>query len=322
MEIESGRPAAAELSIVLPGQPERKVALHGALTLGRGSGNDVVLADVRVSRSHALLRPFGRGKYYLLDMGSGNGTFLNGRLVTSPVELKDGDAIAIADCSLKYLDRAKRAAGGADGAESDTSSMETAINVSKEAISILVVDIRNFTGLTEAIPSKELPAFIGSWFRDASAAVEAHGGTIDKYIGDAVMAYWLGGGEAAGARLARGPLDSALELVEMARLYDGQLSARHPELSFAVGCGIHMGEAMFGSMGGSARRDFTAIGDCVNGAFRIESLCKELKRPIMVSEEVKSAAGAGYDFEDMGVQKLKGKAGDVQVYSVRPSAPV
>jgi adenylate cyclase len=310
---------AAELIIVLPGQPESRVALRGAFTLGRGSGNNLVLADLRVSRSHALLRPFGRGKYYLLDMGSGNGTFLNGRLVTHPVELKDGDAIAIADCALKYVDPAKRAAGA--GPEMDTGSMDTAIDVSKEKISILVVDIRNFSGLTEAIPPKELPAFIGSWFRDAGAAIESHGGVIDKYIGDAIMAYWLGGSGTSGASSARGPLDSALELVETARLYHGQLSARHPELSFAVGCGIHMGEAMFGSMGGSARRDFTAIGDCVNAAFRIESLCKELKRPIVVSEEIKAAAGAGYAFEDMGLHKLKGRAHDIHVFSVRPSAP-
>jgi adenylate cyclase len=310
---------AAELIIALPGLPESTVALQGAFTLGRGTGNNLVLADARVSRSHALLRPFGQGKYYLLDMGSGNGTFLNGRLVTHPVELQDGDSIAIADFTLKYVDLARRAAGGAGGAEPDLNSMETAINVSKEAISILVVDIRNFTGLTEAIPPKELPAFIGSWFRDAGATIESHGGVIDKYIGDAIMAYWLGQAEVVDARLARGPLDSALELVEMARLYNGQLSARHPELAFAVGCGIHMGEAMFGSIG--ARREFTAMGDCVNAAFRIEALCKELQRPILVSEEIKSAAGAGYDFEDMGAQKLKGKSADVQVYSVRPAAP-
>ncbi|HXT01772.1 MAG TPA: adenylate/guanylate cyclase domain-containing protein, partial [Elusimicrobiota bacterium] len=100
------------------------------------------------------------------------------------------------------------------------------------------------------------------------------------------------------------------------------LRARHPELAFAVGCGIHMGEAMFGSMGGAAGRQFTAIGDCVNAAFRIESLCKELQRPIMVSEEIKSHAGAGYAFEDMGLQKLKGKAADVQVYAARQGTPV
>lgn len=308
---------AAELIVQLPGKPESRVELAGPFTLGRGSGNSLVLADARVSRSHALLRPYGRGKYYLLDMGSGNGTFLNGRLVTSPVELKDGDSIVIADFMLKYVDLAQRAA--ATTGESDTNQMETAINVSKEAISILVVDIRNFTGLTEAIPPKELPAFVGSWFRDASATIESHGGVIDKYIGDAVMAYWLGGAEGADAKLARGPIDSALELVEMARLYHGQLSARHPELSFAIGCGVHLGEAMFGTVGGTGRREFTAIGDCVNGAFRIEELCKPLQRPILVSAEVKSFAGAGYVFEDMGLQKLKGKAADAQVYAVRPA---
>ena len=308
---------AAELLVQLPGKPESKVALAGPFTLGRGSGNSLVLADARVSRSHALLRPYGRGKYYLLDMGSGNGTFLNGRLVTSPVELKDGDSIVIADFLLKYIALAQRAA--ATTGESDTNQLETASNVSKEAISILVVDIRIFTGLTEAIPPKELPAFVGSWFRDASATIESHGGVIDKYIGDAVMAYWLGGAEAVDAKLARGPIDSALELVEMARLYDGQLRARHPELAFAIGCGIHMGEAMFGSMGGAARREFTAIGDCVNGAFRIEELCKPLSRPILVSEEGKGAAGAGYPFEDLGGQKLKGKAADVRVFAVRPA---
>lgn len=306
----------AELIVCLPDQPENKVALAGAFTLGRGSGNSLVLPDPRVSRTHALLRPYGRGKYYLLDMGSGNGTFLNGRLVTSPVELKDGDSIVIADFVLKYIDLDQRSTGTTG--EHETNQMETAINVSKEAISILIVDIRDFTGLTEAIPPKELPAFIGSWFRDAGATIESRGGVIDKYIGDAVMAYWLGSAEAVDAKLARGPIDSALELVEMARLYDGQLNARHPELHFAIGCGIHMGEAMFGNMGGAARREFTAIGDCVNIAFRIESLCKELKRPIVVSEEIKGAAGAGYDFEDMGAQKLKGKTVDVNVFAVGP----
>ena len=105
-------------------------------------------------------------------------------------------------------------------------------------------------------------------------------------------------------------------LVEAARLYNGQLVARHPELSFAVGCGIHMGEAMFGNIGGSARRDFTAIGDCVNIAFRLESQCKTLERSIVVSSEIKFAAGDDYAFEDMGLLKLKGKANEVRAFSV------
>lgn len=286
--------------------------------MGRGKGNSLILADARVSRNHALFRSLGRGKYYLLDLGSANGILLNGRLVTSPAELKDGDIVLIGDCSILYVDLARRArrAGGSD--ESDAGSMET-MRASAEALSILVVDIRNFTGLTESIPPMELPAFIGSWFREASAAIESRGGVIDQYVGDSVMAYWRGG-RTPDAALARGPLDSALDLVKLARVYEGQLVARHPQLSFAVGCGVHMGEAMFGGPGASARRDFTAVGDCVNDAFRIESLCKELKRPVIVSDEVQAAAGAGYAFEDLGVQKLKGKAADLRVFSARALA--
>jgi adenylate cyclase len=310
---------AAELLIAVPGQPDRREPLAAAFTIGRGEGNDLVVRDVRVSRSHALLRPLGRGRYFLLDMGSANGTFLNGRLVTSPVELKHGDAVTIADCALKFSSSEGAAAAAGKDPDMDTGSMETSVDVSTEAISILVVDIRNFTGLTEALPPKELPSFVGSWFRDATASIESHGGVIDKFIGDAVMAYWLRGADADAARLAKGPLRSALELVETAALYHGQLVARHPELGFAVGCGIHMGEAVFGNIGKSTRRDFSALGDCVNVAFRIESLCKPLGRPILVSEEIKAAAGGACAFEDLGPQKLKGKANDVRVFAA--SAP-
>jgi len=305
-----------ELSITVPGQPPRKVALQGPYSIGRGSANDLIIKDARASRGHALLRPLGRGNYFLLDLGSANGTFLNGRVVTIPVQLNDGDVIVIADTSIRFDAPDQRPITAPAPTDYDA-TMETAHNVSTEAVAILVADIRNFTRLSETIPPKELPAFIGSWFKDAGAVIESHGGVIDKFIGDAVMAYWLGAGEASDPKLAIGPLDSALELIETAKLYDAQLRARHPELSFAVGCGIHMGEAMFGNIGGSSRRDFTAIGDCVNIAFRLESLCKELQRSVVVSAEIKDAAVAGaYAFEDLGAQKLKGKANEVRAYSV------
>ncbi len=304
-----------ELTIALPGQVTRQVPLIGNFTIGRGSASDLVLKDARVSRGHALLRPLGRGNYFLLDLGSSNGTFLNGRLVSAPVQLNDGDTIVIADCTLNFVAPDQRPITAPVGADYDA-TMETAVNVSTEAVPILLADIRNFTRLSEAMPAKELPSFIGSWFRDASAVIESHGGVIDKFIGDAVMAYWLGGKDKVPAELARGPLDSAIELVETARLYHGQLSARHPELKFAVGCGIHMGEAMFGNIGGSSRRDFTAIGDCVNIAFRLESQCKELGREIVVSEDIKAAAGAEYAYWDLGELKLKGKANDVRAWAV------
>ena len=296
----------------------RRVPLEGTFTIGRGSASDLVLKDVRVSRGHALLRPLGRGNYFLLDMGSANGTFLNGRRVTSPVPLNDGDTIVIADCTLKFEAPDHRPITAPLSVDYN-SMRETAVNVTTEAVSILIADIRDFTRLSEALPPKELLSFLDTWFRDASVVIERHGGVVDKFIGDAVMAYWLPAAEAP-ARLARGPLDCALDLVEQARLYHGPLVARNPELGFHIGCGIHMGEAMFGSIGNQSRRDFTAIGDCVNIAFRLEAQCKELKRTIIASEQIQAAAGGAYAFEDMGPLKLKGKLNNVRAFSVERKA--
>lgn len=309
-----------ELNITLPGESPRKVPLTGPYTIGRGSASDLVLKDARVSRAHALLRPLGRGNFFLLDLGSANGTFLNGRLVTAPVQLSDGDTIVIADANMRFEAADQRPITAPAPADYDA-TMETAMNVSTEAISLLVVDIRNFTRLSELVPPKELPAFIGAWFRDAGAVIESHGGVIDKYIGDAVMAYWLSGGTKVEKKLATGPLDSALELIDNAKLYHSQLSARHPELKFEIGCGIHAGEAMFGSMGGAARRDFTAIGDCVNIAFRLESLCKELGRPLIVSQEIRDLAEGDYGFEDLGPQRLKGKTNEIRAFYASAKKP-
>lgn len=307
----------AELVITLAGQPEWRVPLEKAYSIGRGSANDLVVSDARVSRAHALIRPLSRGSFFLLDMGSANGTFLNGRLVTAPVELKNGDLIKVADCVIRFKQAAAPAAAKTEG-EFDT-DQETLVNVSTEAVSILVADVRNFTGLSEALPPKEIPAFMGAWFRDAGAVIERHGGVIDKFIGDAIMAYWVGRGESVGMELARAPLASAWDLVELATTYHEKLTAAHPELSFSIGCGAHLGQAVFGNIGVSARRDFTVIGDSVNVAFRLESLCKELGWPVLTSDEVKETAGAAFEFEDMGLHPLKGKTGEIRVHAVRRS---
>ena len=294
------------------------VPLAGPFSIGRGKTNDLVLEDTRVSRTHAMLRPSSRSSYFLLDLGSSNGTFLNGKLVTIPAELKDGDAITIGGHGLRFRTPAK------SGKESDE-GMVTAQHLTSSKVSILVADVRGFVKLSEMVPQKELSTFIGSWFKDASAAVESHGGVIDKYIGDAVMAYWKAGpdaSKAAGWDLASGALKSALELQETAALYDGQLRARHPELRFGVGCGIHAGEATFGSVGSSARRDFTPMGDCVNTAFRLQSLAKELDKPIVVSEPIKAATVGLCAFEDLGPRPLKGKAEELRVFAARPKSAV
>jgi len=302
----------ASITILIEGQNARDVALGDLYTLGRASGNDFILQDVRASRNHALIRQLGGGKYYLVDLGSSNGTFLNGRPVMAPAELKANDEIQIADCTLRFTCEGH---SGRSQLTAET-TMATQINVSTETISILVVDIRNYTALTEKIPPQEFARFISGWFRDAAAVIEREGGNIDKFIGDAIMAFWVRGRGAGDQQYVRGPLTACRELVSLARSYHEKLVADHPGLGFAIGCAVHSGDAILGNTGQWARRDFTATGDCVNVAFRLESLCKELNRPILVSEEVKSAANGDFTFEDLGLQTVKGKSAPLRVFSL------
>jgi len=210
-----------ELSITQPGRPPRRVPLEGAFTIGRGDASDLILKDARASRNHALLRPLGRG-YYVFDLGSANGTFLNGRLVTAPVRLKNADVIVIAECTLRFENP------GAGGAP------ENGVDVLPEPSAVLIADIRGFSLLVETMPANELPAFIGGWFRDATELIERHGGVIEGFSGAAVTARWP-------ESRPRGPLDAALELVDAARRCNTRLVALHPALSFAIGCGIGAG---------------------------------------------------------------------------------
>ena len=107
-------------------------------------------------------------------------------------------------------------------------------------------------------------------------------------------------------------------MLKTAESFHQQVSSQYPEFGFRVGCGINTGKAIRGNVGVQAKPDFTAVGDCVNVAFRLESLCKEVDRTIVVSQEMRKAAGEDFQFEDLGLKKIKGKAQELHVFAVKP----
>ncbi|MBI4026820.1 MAG: FHA domain-containing protein [Verrucomicrobia bacterium] len=305
----------AELILHVEGQTPRTLGVGPVFSIGRGPSNDLVINDTRASRNHAVIRLQGDKAYYLVDLGSSNGTILNGRRVTIPSGLKSGDEIQIANHRLLF----QHAAAAPETAQSDghPEEMRTQVEFTSETVSILVVDIRNYTGLSEAIPAEDLSKIVGKWFQEVGLIIERHNGSIDKFIGDAVMAFWLKAHTEGDNNYVMGPLRSAVEMVNLSNDFHKQLSSRYPNFGFRVVCAINAGRAILGSMGADQRRDFTAVGDCVNVAFRIESLCKELQRFIIVSDEVKNAAGNEFEFEDLGFQRVKGKSQDVRVFAIK-----
>lgn len=199
---------------------------------------------------------------------------------------------------------------------SDTGQMAEATAGRKSEITVLFSDIRGFTTLSETREPEEIVALLNRYFDRQVEVIFEHGGTLDKFIGDAIMAFW-------GAPMARADHAYAAVLAAMAMVE--QLEAFRQEIGedlagFDVGIGIHSGAAVVGFLGSKRRLDYTAIGDTVNLASRIEGATKGRAR-VLVSESTRDACLAQndckVDFVDMGEVTVKGRHQPVRLFEPR-----
>jgi adenylate cyclase len=173
-------------------------------------------------------------------------------------------------------------------------------------ISVLFSDIRGFTALAETRPPQEIVALLNRYFSRQVEVIFRHGGTLDKFIGDAIMAFW--GAPLDDPDHARHAIDAALEMSEALEQFKTELS-----IDFDIGIGIHSGPAVVGFIGSEQKLDFTVIGDTVNLASRIEGLTKGVSR-ILVSSDTVSRANQAFDFIDHGFYKVKGRTQEVNLF--------
>jgi adenylate cyclase len=249
-------------------------------TVGRSDDNNLVLSDRWISRNHAMLQCTETGEFYLIDLGSRNGSFVNSRRVSIPVTIRNGDRITFGQTDLEFHCPAGSRSQQVEEPE-DNETMTSTLHV-RRLMSVMVVDIRDFTVLTRQLDEKILSAVIGSWFRHAGNIIRDYGSWVDKYIGDAVMAIWFHGSKGVSNEEALNILKALSALHEMTT----ELSNQNPlPFPLRIGAGINTGYAMVGNTGSGDRPDYTAIGDTVNAAFRLESATKQVKRDIALGED-------------------------------------
>ena len=242
-------------------------------TIGRNDDNNFVLTDRWISRNHAMLQCMENGEYYLIDLGSRNGSFVNGRRVSIPVTLAHGDNITFGQTELEFCSPSSMTiVDPQEEEDSQEVSATVALNV-RRMISVLVIDIRNFTGLTRQMDEKMLSEMIGSWFRKAGKIIGDYGSWVDKYIGDAVMAVWIHGTQGVQPDEMLNILKAVSALHQMTNELQKGYVLPFP---LKIGAGINTGYAMVGNTGTGARPDYTALGDTVNAAFRLETATKEI----------------------------------------------
>lgn len=179
-----------------------------------------------------------------------------------------------------------------------------------ESLTVLFSDVRNFTHLSEGMNPKELSALMNEYLGAMTQIIRRHRGTLDKYIGDAIMAFW--GAPVADPDHTRHAVLAALEMQTALRSLDEPFKARGwPPL--AIGIGINTGVMTVGDMGSPVRKAYTVMGDPVNLASRLEGLTKTYGVGIIVGEGTKEQLPE-IVFRELDRVRVKGKDSGVCIY--------
>jgi len=190
---------------------------------------------------------------------------------------------------------------------------DQALGIARKRITVLFSDIRGFTSISEKLEPEKVVEILREYLTELTEIVFHHGGTVDKYIGDCIMALY---------NVPFDQPDHAAEAIRTAldfqkATYD--LTARW-KAKFGVeiknGVGINTGEAVVGTMGSRQRLEYTAIGDTVNLAERLESMTKEFRSPVIISESTYQEVRTKFRTRPLGEVTVRGKAIPVKVYAV------
>jgi adenylate cyclase len=181
----------------------------------------------------------------------------------------------------------------------------------KKELSVMFSDIRGFTSISETMSAGELKLWLNQFFSPVTQAILQHDGTIDKYVGDMVMAFW--GAPLDEPNHASRSIDAAFAMLqELTELNKTFVNDNKPQA--LIGIGINTGEMNVGDMGSDFRRSYTVIGDAVNLGARLEGLTKFYGVEILVSEFTRQQA-LEYEYCLVDKVKVKGKAVPVTIYS-------
>ena len=198
-------------------------------------------------------------------------------------------------------------------AEIDAGEHMLALGGEERTVSILFCDIRNFTTMSEQMSPGEVVALLNDHLSRMTESVFSHSGTVDKFIGDAIMAVF-------GAPLPC--TDSADRAVSAALAMRAELADLNRqrrdrgELELGIGIGIHSGVVVAGAIGSPRRMDYTVIGDAVNVAARVESLTREFDTDLIVTEETLAALSGDFTTRPLGTANVKGRTAPVTIHAV------
>jgi adenylate cyclase len=194
-----------------------------------------------------------------------------------------------------------------------SSGREAALGGESRTVSIYFCDLANFTAVSEKLAPQELVQHLAAYFDTFSGQILATGGTVDKYVGDAIMAFW--GAPVGHPQHAVAACTAAIRNQESLKELRGKWKAEGKPLLFAR-IGIHLGEVVVGNIGSPARLNYTVMGDAVNLASRLEGLNKYYGTEVLISESVYREAQPAVVARPVDWVSVKGKTEAVLIYEL------
>lgn len=183
----------------------------------------------------------------------------------------------------------------------------------RREVTVLFSDIRGFTGISERLSPEELVEFLNRYLSPMTAIVLDEKGMVDKYIGDAIMAVFNAPVEVEGH--AARACSAALRMKEALASFNARwVGSGYPAVE--IGIGMNTGEAVVGNMGAELKLNYTAIGDAVNLASRLEPMNKEYGTTILVSAGTAGRAGEGFVFRELDSVRVRGREAPLAVYEL------
>jgi adenylate cyclase len=274
---------------------DRQLPLVGkTFSLGRAKDNNVVFTSNKVSRRHALVHSQGGAEFSLVDLGSSNGTHLNGRRVIQPMGLQHGDVIQIGEQSLVFRLETPRTL---EEQLYVTEAQKTVRDVSELTCWFLLMDIENFVHLSNEVPDAELARMVGTWLAECQRMIEDHGGALSKFLGDGMLVYW-------NARHC-----DLVKVAEGLNALQSMQARRQPPFRWT----LHYGTAVFGAA--VAANELSALGQDLNFLFRMERLAAEQRFPCLISDAARAEMATHWKGLPLGAFALKGFEGEHAFFS-------
>ena len=238
----------------------QRTLLRETCQIGRGPNNTLTLPSEKISRRHAMIHEQGQNEFWLIDLGSANGTYLNGRRVSQPTKLHDSDVIAVGDHRFQFFHPEQSRPTEIDSAN------KTIQEIRNLTLWLLVADVEGATELAKRASDDQAARVMGRWLAECKQVIDDNDGTINKFLGDGFFAYWTES-EGRAAVVAR-TLEHFKKMQEKG----------DPRFRTV----LHYGKVFVG--GGATMGEESLIGTEVNFLFRVEKVAARLGVLRFISE--------------------------------------